>query len=123
MAIFYFSKRFIALSFYPYMMTYRVKQDEGQGLNVLICIVDSLFHSEEVHKIRLDLLKMLEKPANHTDLSKDRIDDIFKGPSGDWADEKDGRGYGAIKPVFALIKKLMFEDESKGKRIAGGDEH
>ena len=105
------------------MMRYRVKQDEGQGLNVLIGIVDSLFHSGEVHKIRLDLLEWLKKPTDHTGLSKDQIDDIFRGPSGDWADEKDDGGYGAIKPVFALIKKLMFEDESKGKRMAGGEEH
>lgn len=103
-------------------MTYQVKQKEVQGLNVLINTVDSLYHNKEVHTIRKDLLKKLKKPTDYTGLSQAAIDNIFKPVEKDWADENDDGGYGAIKPVFALIKKLMFEDEPNGKRISGGEE-
>ena len=104
------------------MMSYRVKQHEVKGLDVLINIVDSIYHSKEVHTIRTDLLKLLNNPTDYTGLSQADIDKIFKPVKEDLADETDGGGYGAIKPVFGVIKRLMFEDEPEGKRIAGADE-
>lgn len=104
------------------MMKKRVKPYEVKGLFVLINIVDSLYCSEEVETIREDLLDMLKKPTDYTCLSQDDIDSIFKPKNEDWADTtKTGHAYGAIKPVFKIIKNLMFEDDSNCKEVYGAE--
>jgi hypothetical protein len=100
-------------------MRKRVIEYKVQGLDILINIVDKLHSHKEVKTIQEKLSKMLEDPKQYRCCPKDEIDNIFKGPSGDWADEKDGGGYGAIKPTFKIIKELMFKDDSECPEFDG----
>jgi len=74
------------------------------SLNILIDIVDRLYNSDDVKTIKEELEKIMIDPGKYTCLSQDDIDKIFKPNKEDWADEEDGGGYGAIKPVFKIIK-------------------
>ena len=85
-----------------------------KSLKILIDIVDSLHSDKEVEIIQKKLQKMLGEPGKYTCCTKDEIDNIFIGPSGgNWADEKTGHAYGGIKPVFKIIKELMFKENLK----------
>lgn len=104
------------------MMRYRVNPNINviKSLPILIGIVDSLHSDNEVKIIKKKLIEILSAPQQNRCWPKDEIDSLFIGPSGgDWADEKDGRGYGVIKPVFSLIKDLMFKDNSKCPEFDG----
>lgn len=107
------------------MMMYDVKPHvkDIKGLKILIDIVDSLHSHKEVKIIQEMLQKIMKYPKQYKCWPKAEIDNIFIGPSGgDWADEKDDRGYGAIKPVFRVIKDLMFKQNSECPELAGGEE-
>ena len=107
------------------MMMYDVKPHvkDIKGLKILIDIVDSLHSHKEVKIIQEKLQKTMRDPEQYICWPKAEIDNIFIGPSGgDWADEKNDRGYGAIKPVFRVIKDLMFKQNSEYPELAGGEE-
>ena len=101
-------------------MRKRVPDYEIEGLKILIDIVDKLNSHEEVKIIQTKLLAVLDDPKIYECCPDDVIDKIFVGPSGgDWADAKHGGAYGAIKPVFKVIKDLMFRDEPKCPEFDG----
>jgi len=98
------------------MMRYDVKPHVKyiKSLQILIDVVDSLHSHEEVKQIQGRLQKRLNDPGKYGCWPKAEIDEIFIGPSGgDWSDDTDKRGYSAIKPVFRLIKDLMFKENSE----------
>jgi len=66
---------------------------------------------------------MITDPKQYRCWPKVEIDNLFIGPySGDWADEKYDHGYGAIKPVFRVIKDLIFKQNFECPELAGGEE-
>ena len=108
------------------MMRYDVKPNVKyiKSLKILIDIVDRLHSHKEVKQIQEKLQKMLEDPGKSRCWPKAEIDNIFIGPSGgDWSDETDERGYSAIKPVFRLIKDLMFVENPKCTEFDGPENY
>ena len=104
------------------MYDVKPKVKDIKSLHILIDIVDRLYRSYEVKIIKGRLEKIMKDPAKHRRLSQAYIDDVFKPVKEDWADEKDDGGYGAIKPVFIIIKRLMFKENSKYPQVANGEE-